>query len=568
MRIRSTFLLAPWELCTIGVLVGFVMVEANFGAVWIAASSARKAHVFSSLLMPALLVMLLPPAMHVLQHSATRPFRARFMTQAGLAIGFASLAQMRIPGLFSDCYAHHNPAAGAGTNLVQNATTGILFYGTAAGIVRALQWYRSTHFAESHLLAMEAAALEKMRNEVAFALRPRAILEVLKLARADLPDHPAEAEHRLRRLAHHERVLLQARGPQAPVDNPFPVPPLPRVAIRGSGYTWLVLFLAIGCLVDIALGDAHDRMFVAGRLIMFACWVVAAPPLVAIASWIIGRPLGIAIGLLALVSSAAALAVACASAFGAALLHPVAPGLAHYGRLFTYLSTRAALISCGITFISFAFALGRRLLRAEARMARMINDTTLAELVEFETNMQPHFLFNGLNSLIALVHEDPNAAAVMCDRFSGLFARSIASAGTHQWTLSEELTLLDDYLSVQKVRFGERLDVTFEIEPGLERVLLPRLLLQPVLENAVKHGVARRREPTSIRVTAARRSATLLLDVTSDMAPGPIRQFRPSPRGRGLTFVRERAVSFGGRVRVATSRRGQFVVRCEIPIRV
>src|SRR3569832_698880 len=123
-------------------------------------------------------------------------------------------------------------------------------------------------------------------------------------------------------------------------------------------------------------------------------------------------------------------------------------------------------------------------LRAKARMPA----DTAARLSQLQARIRPHFLFNTLNSAIALVHEDPARAEAILEDLSDLFRHALMDSG-ESVTLADEIALARRYLDIEQVRFGERLQVEWSLDPQAGRARVPPLLLQPLVENAVKHGV-------------------------------------------------------------------------------
>src|SRR6185436_2785588 len=115
-----------------------------------------------------------------------------------------------------------------------------------------------------------------------------------------------------------------------------------------------------------------------------------------------------------------------------------------------------------------------------------------------------HFLFNSLNSIAALVGTDPEGARRMCERLGDFLRRTLALGARDAVTLGEELELVDRYLAIEQVRFGARLSFDRRIGPGAAECVVPPLLLQPLVENAVKHGVADRVDGGTIVIDAHR----------------------------------------------------------------
>jgi sensor histidine kinase YesM len=135
------------------------------------------------------------------------------------------------------------------------------------------------------------------------------------------------------------------------------------------------------------------------------------------------------------------------------------------------------------------------LARAEAGLAD-------ARLMALKLQLEPHFLFNTLNAISELIHADPDRADAMVVRL-GDFLRTTLESGPRQLvTLREELAYLERYLAIEQLRFGERLSVAIHVEPGAADALVPALFLQPLVENAVRHGVARQVMPGRIDISA------------------------------------------------------------------
>ena len=149
-------------------------------------------------------------------------------------------------------------------------------------------------------------------------------------------------------------------------------------------------------------------------------------------------------------------------------------------------------------------------LRAKGRMPA---DTT-ARLSELQARIRPHFLFNTLNSAIALVREDPARAEAMLEDLSDLFRHALVDPG-ESVTLAEEVELARRYLDIEQVRFGERLRVEWALDPAAGGARVPPLLLQPLVENAVKHGVEPSAEGAQVKISTQRRGSMVVIKVTN-----------------------------------------------------
>jgi two-component system, LytTR family, sensor kinase len=130
--------------------------------------------------------------------------------------------------------------------------------------------------------------------------------------------------------------------------------------------------------------------------------------------------------------------------------------------------------------------------------------------------LQPHFLFNTLNTIAELVHGDPDAADYMITGLSDLLRRTLELGPTQEIPLHAELDLLGLYLDIQKARFGDRLDVTIAVDADARVASVPVLLLQPLVENAIRHGLAERVSSGRIEIAARRNGARLVITVTDD----------------------------------------------------
>lgn len=190
-----------------------------------------------------------------------------------------------------------------------------------------------------------------------------------------------------------------------------------------------------------------------------------------------------------------------------------------------------------------------------------------AELRALRAQLNPHFLFNSLNSINSLIGTDPEAARRMCERLGDFLRRTLTLGALDSVTVGEELALVDRYLDIEQVRFGDRLRVEREIDPGATACLVPPLLLQPLVENAVKHGVQDCVDGGVIRLRAERDEDRLVLQVDNPVdADAP----RRGGAGVGLVNVRRRLEVFGaqGAQLVTANSDGRFRVTLTLPVRL
>jgi len=172
-----------------------------------------------------------------------------------------------------------------------------------------------------------------------------------------------------------------------------------------------------------------------------------------------------------------------------------------------------------IVLIAHVISYYKILREREIRTSQLQIQLTKARLQALKSQLQPHFLFNTLHSISSLMLTDVYAADRMMTRLSDLLRMSLESDATQITTLSRELEFANGYLEIEKVRFDERLRVVLEIAPDTLDAQVPTLLLQPLVENAVKHGIAKRSEGGEIRISATHDDHSLYLKI-SDSGPG------------------------------------------------
>ena len=206
----------------------------------------------------------------------------------------------------------------------------------------------------------------------------------------------------------------------------------------------------------------------------------------------------------------------------------------------------------------------------ERRTAKLRAATQAAELRALRYQVNPHFLFNTLNSLSSLVLTGKrDEAERMIINLSTFFRTSLTGDPSDDVPLSEEIFLQRLYLDIEAVRFPERLVVDIEVPETLRDACVPGLILQPLVENAVKYGVSRAKRPVTIRIRAAEQPAGLALLVEDDGNPAPIMNGHDAGTGVGLQNVRDRLIArFGdaGDCRWNTKPGGGFAVTLTMPL--
>jgi LytS/YehU family sensor histidine kinase len=205
-----------------------------------------------------------------------------------------------------------------------------------------------------------------------------------------------------------------------------------------------------------------------------------------------------------------------------------------------------------------------RELRATQLEAQLAN----AQLEALKMQLHPHFLFNTLNAISTLIHKDPDAADRMVARLSELLRHVLDGGAVQEVPLEDELSFLRKYLEIERVRFGERLDVQFGVEPNTLGAAVPSLILQPLVENAIQHALAPTATRCTIEINAKRVDGVLALDVVDSgagISPGDT----VVPReGVGLTNTRARLRQLHGdrqQFELRRSAAGGLIAHIEIP---
>ncbi len=220
--------------------------------------------------------------------------------------------------------------------------------------------------------------------------------------------------------------------------------------------------------------------------------------------------------------------------------------------------------------VSYAVAYYResqdRALKA-AQLETRLMETRLRTL---EAELHPHFLFNTLHAISTLIHSKPDAADRMISRLSDLLRLTFDRSGAPRITLQEEVEFLQKYLDIEQTRFQDRLEVEYHIDPETLDAEVPRLILQPLVENAIKHGLSPKPGRGWIRVSASRRADRLALEVRDNGVGLSERARTRLHAGVGLSNTRDRlACLYGTAHRLEFSNEDEGVaVQLEIPFRL
>ena len=297
-------------------------------------------------------------------------------------------------------------------------------------------------------------------------------------------------------------------------------------------------------------------------------WLILVPAVLAVARAVpvSGRPSAIAIHLLSS-ATLSSVQVGVRSALDRTLIHgqrtleALKDGyVAMFGRTFV-----AGLLTY------WAFVVGREaLLRyRDQKEAAAVRDRQLAEaqLRALQNQMQPHFLFNALNGISSLMHEDVEAANRMLLELSTLLRAFLDENGSSETTVEREEELLRNYVAVEQARLGPRLRFTTNVNPAVRHALVPRLILQPLVENSIRHGVSPRREGGSVHVVIYGEGGELRIAVCDDGRGLPERW---SESGIGLRNCRSRLEQLYGsrhRFELRNEESGGVTARIGIPLR-
>ena len=230
-------------------------------------------------------------------------------------------------------------------------------------------------------------------------------------------------------------------------------------------------------------------------------------------------------------------------------------------QLLSAASLYTAAVGLGVIVESFDREQLRR--QREAELQLLARE---AELTAIKSQLQPHFLLNSLNSILALVEHDSTRAKAMLERLASFLQSVFDRLDEPLVLLHRELDTIRDYLKIEQVRFEERLRFTIEADGEAEQITVPPFLLQPLVENAVKHGIQPYTQQGEVRVTAQRRGARVHVAV-SDTGSGPNAPHATNGRGIDLTRRRLRATygDDGAALSMAREESGGFTVRLDLP---
>ena len=314
--------------------------------------------------------------------------------------------------------------------------------------------------------------------------------------------------------------------------------------------------IAAGCAVVLAVAGhvpwVQSALSAAGLSLFYA--------LVCLSPWYSGRQLPLQPALISRLllnhTAAALVAAALLLALGVLLQVPSSQRVFLFGA-----GVLLYLLAVALHYVLFSFERSRE---AESRMQEARVLAREAELKALKAQINPHFLFNSLNSISALATTDGPRAREMCLRLSEFLRATLRLADQEMIPVGQEIELAVHYLEVERARFGDRLRVVQAAGPGCAECMVPSLILQPLVENAVKHGIAGLVEGGEIRLEAIFHEGRLRITVENDCDP---EVYAGARNGLGLANVRNRLETFyRNQARLtAEMRDGRFVATLELP---
>jgi len=219
-----------------------------------------------------------------------------------------------------------------------------------------------------------------------------------------------------------------------------------------------------------------------------------------------------------------------------------------------------------------AYQYYERYLSSELRLERLERRFSEARLNALRMQLDPHFLFNALNTISSHVESDPKLTRTMIEHLGDLLRMSLETKDRQEVPLSEEIAFLDHYLAIQKIRFGNKLNVEIDVAPEVKYASVPSLIIQPLVENAIRHGISRRSAGGTVTVSAERHDSRLEIRVRDNGVGLPLGWTLEVSAGVGLAVTRDRIAGLypNGDSRFAVRRReeGGTEVEISLPLHV
>lgn len=223
-----------------------------------------------------------------------------------------------------------------------------------------------------------------------------------------------------------------------------------------------------------------------------------------------------------------------------------------------------------IVAIAHAFIFSQQAREREQVALNLETRLAKSRLQALQMQLNPHFLFNTLNSIASLVHENPKAADEMITSLSEFLRLTLRTSDRSEVPLREEMDFLEHYLAIEQIRFGDRLRVEKQIEPALLAAQVPVLILQPLVENAIKHGIEKKLGPGVVTITASRNGEGLQLQVRDNGRGQQAAQHGQASEGVGLSNIRARLRELAGdaaSLQISSPPGGGFVAEIRLPWR-
>ncbi|MFQ5651643.1 MAG: sensor histidine kinase [bacterium] len=261
------------------------------------------------------------------------------------------------------------------------------------------------------------------------------------------------------------------------------------------------------------------------------------------------------------------LLVTVAKMFVLSLLTGWIPWLPH--RPWSLVQTHPNLVTYWVILgLSHGFDYYRKFREKELRTSQLEGRLAKTQLQVLKMQLQPHFLFNTLHAISALMHKDVEAADRMMARLSDLLRLTLENTGVHEVSLKQELEFLQGYLEIEQTRFKDRLSIRTEIDPETLDARVPNLLLQPLVENAIRHGIEPYKRAGKVEILTKRSNGRLQVIIRDD-GPGLANGKKPFEEGIGLSNTRARLEQLYGQnfeLELGCQNEHGFVVNLSIPL--
>jgi len=215
-----------------------------------------------------------------------------------------------------------------------------------------------------------------------------------------------------------------------------------------------------------------------------------------------------------------------------------------------------------------AYRYYERYLNSELRLERLEHSYSEARLNALRMQLDPHFLFNALNTISSHVERDPKLTRRMIEHLGDLLRMSLESKDRQEVPLIEEIAFLEHYLEIQKIRFGDQLRVVMDVGPDVRYAAVPAMVIQPLAENAIRHGISRRASGGTVTVRAVADGERLEIRVTDDGVGLPLGWTLEGSEGLGLSITRQRIAGIhpNGASRFAVRNRAESGTEVEISL--